>query len=132
VYVLRLAKNGLKLPQARPEPCVYGSAVAPGSQTGCGAMSVTPESIANERVSMKWLAGVLSGLVGRPVLDETGFAGSFKVNLQFAPVTPDANTDSSKPSIFRAVEEQLGLNLKPQKGTEEVLVIDHVERPAEN
>lgn len=132
VYALRPAKNGLKLSESRPEPCVYGETVAPGSQAGCGAMSLTPESITNERVSMKWLAGVLSGLVGRPVLDETGFAGSFKLNLQFAPVTPDADTDGSKPSIFRAVEDQLGLILEPRKGTQDVVVIDHVERPSEN
>jgi uncharacterized protein (TIGR03435 family) len=133
VYVLAPAKNGLKLPDAKPEPCFYGSKTPHADpQDGCGGMNVTPELIANEKVSMEWFAGVLGGLLGRPVLDRTGFTGSFKVRLEFAPVAPNRDSDSTKPSIFAALEEQLGLKLASQKGTEEVLVIDHVEKPSEN
>jgi len=133
VYVLTPAKNGLKLPDAKPEGCFYGSKTPRAdAQDGCGRMNVTPELIANDRVSMEWFAGVLGGLLGRPVLDRTGFAGSFKVRLEFAAVGPDRDSDSTKPSIFTALEEQLGLKLESQKGTEEVLVIDHVEKPSEN
>jgi uncharacterized protein (TIGR03435 family) len=92
---------------------------------------VTSESIVNEKVSMKWFASVLGHLLGRPVLNRTGFTGSFKLRLEFAPVTP-GDTDSTEPSIFAALQEQLGLRLESQKGTEEVLVIDHVERPSQN
>jgi uncharacterized protein (TIGR03435 family) len=129
VYVLLPAKNGLKLPDAKPEPCWHGWK-APGAdpRAGCGGMNVTPESIVNEKISMQWFARVL----GRPVLDRTGFTGSFKVLLEFAPVAPGRDADSTKPSIFTALEEQLGLRLESQKGTEEVLVIDHVERPSAN
>jgi uncharacterized protein (TIGR03435 family) len=95
-------------------------------------MGVSPESITNEKVSMEWFASVLAGVLDRPVLDRTGFTGSFKVNLEFAPVTLGGETDNTKPSIFTALEEQLGLRLESQKGFEEVLVIDHVERPSEN
>ena len=95
-------------------------------------MGVTSESITNEKVSMDWFASVLAGVLGRPVLDRTGFTGSFEVHLEFAPVAPGDDTDNTKPSIFTALEEQLGLRLEPQKGSEEVLVIDHVERPSEN
>jgi bla regulator protein blaR1 len=132
VYVLLPAKNGLKLPAAKPEPCTYGRKAPDGDpQAGCGAMGVTPESIINEKISMQWFADVLGHLLGRPVLDRTGFTGSFKVRLEFAPVAP-GDTDSTKPSIFDALEEQLGLRLESQKGTEDVLVIDHVERPSPN
>src|SRR5579864_5476045 len=63
VYVLKPAKNGLKLPDAKPEPCFYHGSKTPhaDAQIGCGGMSVTPESIANEKVSMEWFAGVLGG-----------------------------------------------------------------------
>jgi uncharacterized protein (TIGR03435 family) len=133
VYVLLPAKNGLKLPDARPEPCIYGRRPPEGNpQAGCGGMNVTPESIVNEKISMQWFAKVLAGVLGRPVLDRSGFTGSFKLLLGFAPVTPGHDTDSTKPSIFTALEEQLGLRLKSEKGTEEVLVIDHVERPSVN
>jgi uncharacterized protein (TIGR03435 family) len=133
VYVLLPAKNGLKLPDARREACIYGwKAPDANPQAGCGGMNVTPESITNEKVSMQWFASVLGGVLGRPVLDRTGFTGSFKVLLEFAPVAPGRDSDSAKPSIFTALEEQLGLRLESQKGTEEVLVIDHVERPSAN
>ena len=133
VYVLLPAKNGLKLPDAKPEPCLYGwKAPDADPQAGCGGMNVTPESIVDEKISMQWFARVLGGVLGRPVLDRTGFTGSFKVLLEFAPVTPGRDTDGTKPSIFTALEEKLGLRLESQKGTEEVLVIDHVERPSEN
>jgi uncharacterized protein (TIGR03435 family) len=133
VYVLTPAKNGLKLQDAKPEPCFYGSKTShAGGQDECDGMNVTPELIADDKVSMEWFAGVLGGLLGRPVVNRTGFTGSFKVRLEFAPVAPNRESDATKPSIFAALEEQLGLKLESQKGTEEVLVIDHVEKPSEN
>jgi len=131
VYVLLPAKTGLKLPDAIPEPCISGRKPTEAeAQAGCAAMNVTPESITNQKISMEWFTTVLAGMLGRPVRNETGFTGSFKVNLDFAPLAPD--TTSPKPSLFEALEQQLGLRLVTQKGTEEVLVIDHVERPTEN
>ena len=133
VYILLPAKNGLKLPDARPEPCIYGRRPPEADpQSGCSGMNVTSESIVNEKVSMQWFASVLAGVLGRPVLDRTGFTGSFKVLLEFAPLAPGGNPDTTKPSLFTALEEQLGLRLESQKGTAEVLVIDHVERPSVN
>jgi uncharacterized protein (TIGR03435 family) len=134
VYVLTPAKNGLKLPDANPEPCFFYGSKTPraDAQDGCGGMNVTPELIANEKVSMEWFTGVLEGLLGRPVVNRTGFKGSFKVHLEFAPVAPTHDSDSTKPSIFAALEKQLGVKLESQEGTEEVLVIDHVEKPSEN
>jgi hypothetical protein len=114
------------------DPCFYGTKIPHSeAQIGCAEMSVTPESIANEKVSMEWFAGVLGGLLGRPVLNRTGFTGSFKVRLEFARVALNRESDSTKPSIFAALE-QLGLKLESQKGTEEVLIIEHVEKPSGN
>jgi uncharacterized protein (TIGR03435 family) len=133
IYALVVAKTGLKLPDAKAEPCIDGwKGPDFDSQTGCAGMNVTPESITNEKISMQWFASVLGAMLGRPVVDKTGFTGSFKVDLQFAPVNPGSATDTARPSIFTALEEQLGLRLQPQKGTEKVLVIDRVERPSEN
>jgi uncharacterized protein (TIGR03435 family) len=133
VYVLLPGKTGLKLPNAKPEPCFHGLKSQDAvPQIGCAAMGVTSESITNEKVSMEWFASVLAGVLGRPVLDRTGFTGSFEVHLEFAPVAPGGDTDNTKPSLFTALEEQLGLRLEPQKGSEKVLIIDHVERPSEN
>jgi uncharacterized protein (TIGR03435 family) len=61
------------------------------------------------------------------VVDETGLAGKFDIKF-------DLKTDDigGEPSIFSAIQEQLGLRLEPRKGPVDVLVIDHVERPDAN
>jgi uncharacterized protein (TIGR03435 family) len=78
---------------------------------------------------MQRLATTLSGLTGRQVVDETGLTGMYSLHLEFAP--PQAE-DSSRPSIFTALQEQLGLRLESSRGPVEVLVIDRAERPSEN
>jgi uncharacterized protein (TIGR03435 family) len=80
----------------------------------------------------------LRGLSGRPVIvDKTGLTGRYAIALTYSsgpaasPDRPDSPTDD-RPSIFTALQEQLGLRLEPSQSTVEVLVIDHVERPTEN
>jgi uncharacterized protein (TIGR03435 family) len=89
----------------------------------------------------------LTGL-DRPVVDKTGLTGVFDIHLEFvrdnamsgpirlnwvdAPAEPAPSVDAGGPSIFTAVQEQLGLKLSPDKGPVEVLVIDHVGKPSEN
>ena len=89
--------------------------------------------------SMAALARNMSGGVGRIVVDRTGLKGGFDFELEFAPNTVPppggalpAAPDSNRPSMFTALEEQLGLKLQPDRGPVEVLVIDRVERPTEN
>jgi uncharacterized protein (TIGR03435 family) len=79
---------------------------------------------------MGTLAAILSGQAGRSVRDRTGLTGAFKVELEFAPDPLAAGGD--RPSLFTALEEQLGLKLEPQRGAVEVLVIDRVQPPTEN
>jgi uncharacterized protein (TIGR03435 family) len=57
--------------------------------------------------------------------------GTFDAHFVFTTESP-AQDDSSAPSLFTAIEEQLGLKLESTKGPVEILVIDHVERPSEN
>jgi uncharacterized protein (TIGR03435 family) len=78
------------------------------------------------------LTTLLQGNMGRPVIDKTGLKGLFDFHLQFAREASSANPDVLGPSIFTAVEEQLGLKLEAARGSVEVVVIDHVERPSEN
>ena len=69
----------------------------------------------------------------RPVLDQTGLTGLYDVNIE---ATPEFRFNkSSEPgdvSVFTAVQEQLGLKLQPGRAQIEVLVIDHIEKPADN
>ena len=71
-------------------------------------------------------------------MDRTGLTGSYDFTLQWKPAEggqqPEdtSQSDSSGPSIFTAIQDQLGLKLESQKGPVQTLVIDHVERPSEN
>jgi uncharacterized protein (TIGR03435 family) len=73
---------------------------------------------------------------GRLVVDKTGLKGTYDFTLKWSSglVAPDAGQESraDTPSLFTAIQEQLGLKLVPTKGPIEVIVIDHVERPSEN
>lgn len=79
------------------------------------------------------------GALERPLIDRTGLSGALDFTLEWVPdVTgnsapaPDFAPDPNGPSFQQAVKDQLGLKLDSQKGTTEVLIIDHVERPSEN
>ena len=76
---------------------------------------------------MARLAAYLSDMTGRPVVDRTALEGSYGITLSFS----RSNTDDA-PSIFTAVQEQLGLKLEPGKAPVDLLVIDHIEKPGAN
>jgi bla regulator protein blaR1 len=101
-----------------------------------------------EGVELEMLTNALSNALGRPVLNRTGLTGNFDFKLQW---TPDAGQfggfpsgppppgvneppppDPNGPSLFTAVQEQLGLRLESQKGPVDLIVIDRVEKPSEN
>jgi uncharacterized protein (TIGR03435 family) len=75
------------------------------------------------------LVGVLSRQVGRPVRDKTGLTGKYDFTLRYSPDLSQNGVDSDAPSVFSALEEQLGLKLESARGPVEVLIIDSVERP---
>jgi uncharacterized protein (TIGR03435 family) len=85
-------------------------------------------------VPMAQLAPLISLVVQRPVVDRTGITGNFDIEMTFSPGQAPGgdlgNPDS--PSIFTALEEQLGLKLDAEREVVEVLVIDRIERPSEN
>jgi uncharacterized protein (TIGR03435 family) len=137
IYELVISKNGPKLKGGKPDDPEFPN----------GMLRMTNGQITAKGVSMGRLLDVLGRQVQRPVLDKTGLAGTYDFSLEWQPdsglVTipsgtgegqrePLPSTDSFKPSIFIALQEQLGLRLKSAKGTGQVLVIDHVERPSAN
>jgi uncharacterized protein (TIGR03435 family) len=72
---------------------------------------------------------------GLPIVDKTGLKGLFDFQMQFAPETlstAGSPSDPCGPSLFTALQEQLGLKLESSKGPVEVLVVDSVSRPTEN
>ena len=76
------------------------------------------------------------GQVQRAVIDRIGLTGTWDIDLTFSPdggvAAPAAAPQDSGPSLFTALQEQLGLRLEPSTGPVQVLVIDRIERPTEN
>lgn len=95
---------------------------------------------------MATLVSRLTDVLRRPVIDKTGFAGTFDLDLKFAVdeslaglpsrssmgISDEPADPSGLPSIFTALREQLGLKIESTKGPVEVIVIDHIERPSAN
>lgn len=74
-------------------------------------------------LDMRTLASILQTAIGQPVIDKTGLTGSYDINLTYAPLNNPA-ADSTRPDIFTAIQEQLGLKLVPAKVPVDYLVID--------
>lgn len=80
--------------------------------------------------TMASLATALTGPLGRPVIDGTGLGGFFDFTLRWA--ADDAGPEAAGPSLFAAIQEQLGLRLVSSRGQVTFLVITHAQRPSGN
>lgn len=98
----------------------------PDAMPPCG-MRTRPGNVIARGTTLQQLARNLSQFLGRTVVDRTGLDGTFDIDLQWS---PEQTADASGPSIFTAVQEQLGLKLDSQRAPVDVLVVDRVERPA--
>jgi uncharacterized protein (TIGR03435 family) len=137
MQALLVDRFALKFHRAARELPTYELAIAKGgskmkkSTTDVGGSgSFSDGKFEVRRISMQNLAASLSRTVGRVVVDKTGLEGGYDFTLEFAPEGADAS--DTRPSIFTAVEEQLGLKLISSKGPVDVIVIDHIERPTAN
>jgi uncharacterized protein (TIGR03435 family) len=110
----------------------------PDGGPGCGMRFGAGSRLTAGGTSMAALARLLATPLGRIVHDQTKLAGAFDFDLEFDPATlagagagaPPA--DPNAPSLFAALDEQLGLKLQAERAPVEVLVIDRVDRPSEN
>jgi uncharacterized protein (TIGR03435 family) len=120
VYELVLAKVGSKLKPLRANQ-------KPGwGKSDHGEFILHGKSIAEFANGLTF-----SNLVGRTVVDKTGLIGNYSFDLKWTPDDQQGTPDAG-PTLFTALEEQLGLKLEPAKGPVDSLVIDHVEKPSEN
>jgi uncharacterized protein (TIGR03435 family) len=94
------------------------------AQQGEGGSSMGPGQITCKNCSVSVLAEMLSQTVQRDVLDHTGLTRLYDIKLRWS--------DSAGPSLFTALEEQLGLKLESSKGAVKTLVVEHAEQPSEN
>ncbi|HET6218193.1 MAG TPA: TIGR03435 family protein [Acidobacteriaceae bacterium] len=143
VLALVIAKNGPQLQEAKPGDTYPDGIKGPdGKPAGhAGMMMWGNGRLTGQGISIAAMVPPLTQQLGRTVLDKTGLTGRYDVELRWTPDNtstpasgPDSGTaaESQTPSIFTAIQEQLGLKLESQKAPVEVLVIDHVAAPAAN
>ena len=139
-YSLVIAKGGSKLQAFSPgnDPS--------GQPKPAGRMQMQNGVVTAQGVPLEPLTRLLSDRVGRPVLDKTDLTGIYDFKLQWAddghdgpPRGPDpaqpsgaSSLEASGPSIFTALQEQLGLKLESEKGPVQVVLLDHIEQPTQN
>lgn len=151
VYTLIVGKGGARLQPAK-EGCTpidktkAPIPIRPGEKLLCGnsksglVVKGSNLMLDSHRLSLDEFSKSLASILGRPVVNRTGITGEFDFDLEFLPdeslaglhfhLSPADGPDA--PSIFTAVQEQLGLKLESTQGAGEILVIDHIERPSEN
>jgi uncharacterized protein (TIGR03435 family) len=127
-YVLALAKGGAKLEETEPPLPAVSMAAGPGV-------------LVASAVTMDQIVTYLNRIMDLPVIDKTGLTGHYNFKLKFAPEShrplsaPPSSpegTETGDPSIFVALREQLGLEVKPSREDVDVLVIDSARRPSAN
>jgi uncharacterized protein (TIGR03435 family) len=128
-YALTIAKGGSKLQEPKEVSCPAESAP---SGPPCGRLSWSRTGLAGRSAPMRMLVFVLSQSLGGTVVDETGLKGPFDMALRWAPDSDGARQPLDAPSLFVALQEQMGLKLQSRKGPIEVIVVDRLERPSEN
>jgi uncharacterized protein (TIGR03435 family) len=147
VYELIVAKGGPKLKEATPGDTYANGFKGPDGVGRGGMMRMGRGQLTGQGVPITTLTNLLSQQLQRTVVDKTGLTGKYDLELNWTPeqgegglgpppgaASPQAEPapDATGPSIFTALQEQLGLKLQSTKGPVETLVIDHAEMPSEN
>lgn len=140
VFALVITKSGPKIHESKPGDADSSG----GGRGGPGSFQVKGKGgpVVAQAVPIATLVQFLSRQpLGRTVLDKTGLTGNYDFTLQWTPddlqgaastATDYVPPESAWPSLFTALQEQLGLKLEPQKGSVQALVIDHAEKPSGN
>jgi uncharacterized protein (TIGR03435 family) len=149
VYALVVAKNGPKLQPSKAADAYPNAMKGPDGKVHAGMMRMGRGELTGQVMPMSELARLLSHRLGRDVIDKTGLKGNYDFTLTWTPdqgpsgmmqgppngAPPNDNApppDTAGPSIFTALQDQLGLKLEPQKGPVDIIVIAHIERPSED
>ena len=134
VYELRLAKGGPKFQEAGVESPHSTELEACHYIGRCGRQSCGPNGcdLTALSYSMKYLCSVLQGQIYLPVVDRTGLTGNYIFRLEYHGDIERESETVSTPSVFTAVQDQLGLKLVKTQSQVEYIVVDHIEKPTPN
>jgi uncharacterized protein (TIGR03435 family) len=125
VYALVVGKNGPKFKESASDATFIGNHGVNGRNQTVTASKYTMTDLAQEIVDYFF--------VDRPVVDKTGFAGTYDLKIEATPeFRMNRDSELGDISVFTAVQEQLGLKLESQKAPIEILVVDHVDKPSAN
>jgi len=125
IYQLVQAKGGARLKETTAEQSKRGSTSINGRN---GMVHAVATGMTTDR-----MAAMLGNEVDRLVVNKTGLTGSYDLTMDWVRDAPAGSAETpSGPTVFTALEEQLGLKLEPVKGPVPLLVIDGVEKPSEN
>jgi uncharacterized protein (TIGR03435 family) len=138
VLALVVAKGGPKLQEAKPGDTYANGIKGPDGKPGghAGMMMRGRGRLTGQGIPIASMVPPLTQELGRIVQDKTGLTGKYDIQLRWTTddAAPDSRSasDPSAPSIFTAIQEQLGLKLESRKAPVEVLMIDHVDQPSPN
>jgi uncharacterized protein (TIGR03435 family) len=133
-YALSIGKGGPKLTVTADKPSSPGNFIF----RGLGKLMVTNSTMKD------FCHGMQEAVMDKPVLDQTGLIERYDFNLDWAPdqsqfasfgvriPPPNPDDPNPLPSLFTALQEQLGLKMEATKGNVDVMVIDHIEKPSAN
>jgi uncharacterized protein (TIGR03435 family) len=136
VYVISVAGGGSKITKSTSDP----NALPSFGFRGLGNLIVKNMTMTDFATWMQ------SGVMDKPVVDQTELSGRYDFQLNWTPdesqfaqfrgtgrvVPPPTNDPNAPPSLYTAMQEQLGLKMGTAKFPDDVIVIDHVEKPSEN
>jgi uncharacterized protein (TIGR03435 family) len=123
VLALVVTKNSHKL---KP---VSGECVPAPAGGSCGSFRASNGRIEGPQVTMTQFAARLTRSLGQNVVDKSGLAGTFDLTLEW---TPETDEQGDAPTVYTAIQEQLGLRLESSRGPVDTFVVEHVEKPTDN
>jgi uncharacterized protein (TIGR03435 family) len=141
VYVITVAPGGPKLTETTAGPNDQ-SGMGFGPNRGGQGVTAVGRNLTMADFAM-WFQ---SGVTDRPVVDQTGIKGRYDIRLKWSPddsqfaqfggigfhAPPASDAADAPPSLYTAMPEQLGLKIEATKAPDDVMVIDHVEKPGAN
>jgi uncharacterized protein (TIGR03435 family) len=136
VYALVVARSDGRLGAQLKPAAQKCTAASPGTATPCGintsVTNATGRMTATGQTTEQLAAALSSFGLNRMVIDRTGLKGEFDFELRWTPENSRGAADTQAndaPSLFAALQEQLGLRVESQRGPVEFLVVDDIERP---
>lgn len=139
VYALVVVKTGPPRSPDQPSTAATGPPLDPNGPMPPGAIRMASGNVSGKAIPMPLLARFLGQTLGRPVIDKTGLPSRYDIDVRWTPESVPLDLPAGAPapeldgpSLFTALQEQVGLKLESTTGQVQRLVIEDVDQPSEN